>query len=449
MPNPYLKDEFLDQLYQGIISAETGPLNEKKPMAAKGRFIRTEIDAIAEGSKYPSSAYGPAQITFTLAKDVFEKDRDLLESKGLTDYANKFLDQGRQMLKARNDDPIYGLKGSGVLNSEEYRDQYKDFAKLAMRRKLLQTTKPDDDIEQIYDKFLTGWRGRAPEEGYKDRFFEQMGEPSSKAAKPTLAKHFEAVAKTAPPPTPTQVQELEEFEDASVEPQWANPIGVQEAAQAKLKNLREYPDDLRAKTGAKIGSMLGAGVGGDFGALIGANLGAFAARSLGSIMDGKAKDIEKKLGFAQYLSSQTKSGTPGVIEFSDGSSFNILPDGMQLPNVSSVLTGQQTRTKYDIDTSNPLTNRALSIATPLAQVLSTSMKERSSKTPREIRNLLVNALTNKIDDIAGVLARASELASRLGVNKDMLLEYFEILKPNMNEAERKQYLDGMSRLYES
>lgn len=92
-------------LYKSLASAETGNLDN--------RYIRTKA---AEAG--PSTAYGPAQITGTLAKEYLNKHSHLFTSKEL-DYLDKFVKQSQKMLKADPSDPVYGYGGVGVLGNSK------------------------------------------------------------------------------------------------------------------------------------------------------------------------------------------------------------------------------------------------------------------------------------------------------------------------------------------
>ncbi|EIM6622192.1 hypothetical protein LNT71_004081 [Salmonella enterica] len=96
-------DQAID-LYKSLSSAETGGLDN--------RFIRTKA---AEAG--PSTAYGPAQITYSLAKD-FAKNHPELFTEKERDYLDRFVGQGKKMLKADAKDPVYGYGGVGELHSK-------------------------------------------------------------------------------------------------------------------------------------------------------------------------------------------------------------------------------------------------------------------------------------------------------------------------------------------
>lgn len=106
-------DQAID-LYKSLASAETGGLSN--------RYIRTKA---AEAG--PSTAYGPAQITYTLAKDFASKHPELFTEKE-RDYLDRFVGQGKKMLHADANDPVYGYGGVGDLHSKEDQRLYAHIA---------------------------------------------------------------------------------------------------------------------------------------------------------------------------------------------------------------------------------------------------------------------------------------------------------------------------------
>lgn len=139
-PAPQMPDKYegAKRFYKSIISAETGGL--------ENRFIRTKA---AEAG--PSTAYGPAQITVTLADSFRKKHADLF-TKSERDYLDRFSEQGHNMLRADPNDPVFGYGGSGVLTSDEDKRLYDQVAV-----KMIEKIREDNNGS--YDKTLREWRG--------------------------------------------------------------------------------------------------------------------------------------------------------------------------------------------------------------------------------------------------------------------------------------------------
>ena len=121
-----------------VAKVETG--GEKDP------FIRTRF--IPKGG---STAYGPLQITVSLAKG-FNKNK--AKTKNFTpeekDYLQRFIQQGAQFNKFGNEpdkegfDPKYDYGGGGDLTSDEDKKLYWSVARKMFNEELKGSTDPDD-----------------------------------------------------------------------------------------------------------------------------------------------------------------------------------------------------------------------------------------------------------------------------------------------------------------
>lgn len=118
-----------DKFMHGLITAETGPITAEKGAFDESRFIRT-------GAGADSSAYGPLQITKGLASGslkngAFDDDPELKKW-----VEEKFIPQGRKMLKADYNDPVYGKYGKGDLSGPEDRAMYEKMGRLLSKNTL-------------------------------------------------------------------------------------------------------------------------------------------------------------------------------------------------------------------------------------------------------------------------------------------------------------------------
>ncbi|EAN5684235.1 hypothetical protein EI675_20620 [Salmonella enterica] len=159
-------DQAID-LYKSLSSAETGGLDN--------RFIRTKA---AEAG--PSTAYGPAQITYSLAKD-FAKNHPELFTEKERDYLDRFVGQGKKMLKADAKDPVYGYGGVGELHSKADQRLY---AHVAV--KMLDYMIKDNNGS--LDATVKKWRGANDNKYFAkvaDAYSEAKAERRGKMGKPT------------------------------------------------------------------------------------------------------------------------------------------------------------------------------------------------------------------------------------------------------------------------
>ncbi|HID4300467.1 TPA: hypothetical protein ACXEZB_004389 [Escherichia coli] len=157
------KREKAMRLYKSLASAETGSLDN--------RFIRTKA---AEAG--PSTAYGPAQITVSLANDFAKRHADLF-TDAEKDYLARFSEQGQQMLHAAKDDPIYGYGGVGTLGDTP--EDRKLYAKVAIKMLDYMIKDNNGSLDQTVKK----WRG-ADDSAY----FKKVREAMQKERKAQPAK---------------------------------------------------------------------------------------------------------------------------------------------------------------------------------------------------------------------------------------------------------------------
>lgn len=151
----------IDKLYTALASAETG--GESDP------FIRTKVRTAPGGS----SAYGPVQITKSLAAGMLTRHKDQF-SEDEQEYLSRFIDQGKLFLKYGNvegADVRYDYGGGGDLTSEEDRAMYEKIAKKFIQIEL-------DASGGNVDTFLKRWRGADPEPWYSSRVKSTLKETS-------------------------------------------------------------------------------------------------------------------------------------------------------------------------------------------------------------------------------------------------------------------------------
>lgn len=152
----------VDSLYEAFAEAETG--GESNP------WIRTKVTP--EGG---STAYGPVQITRTLAEQYLKNKKDLFDKEEL-DFLKRFIKQGQMFAKFGREpdkkgyDPRYDYGGGGDLTSEEDKALYESMAKKML---LDHYTRNGSDIE----KTIKEWRfGAASKKGFEDdpRYFTKI-----------------------------------------------------------------------------------------------------------------------------------------------------------------------------------------------------------------------------------------------------------------------------------
>ena len=137
-------DPVSESLYRGITAAETGGLDNP--------WIRTK--AQDKSSNLHSSAYGPAQITYSLAQDYLNKHPNMFTDDE-KDYLKAFVNQGKMFIAHSNgysDDPNLGYGGAGYLTNDLAKSMYTSVAK-----KMLSDTYRRNNGDLA--KTIKAWRG--------------------------------------------------------------------------------------------------------------------------------------------------------------------------------------------------------------------------------------------------------------------------------------------------
>ena len=150
----------VQRLYKAIAAAETG--GEKDP------WIRTRV-----APKKGSSAYGPLQLTKTLADDYLER-KPIFSPQG-TNYLQRFSTQGKKFLDYGREpnkpgyDPRYDYGGQGDLRTTADKADYGRVVKAILGSMLKEYGSPE--------KVLTRWRGKSEKQDprYYKRFRAAYG----------------------------------------------------------------------------------------------------------------------------------------------------------------------------------------------------------------------------------------------------------------------------------
>jgi hypothetical protein len=113
----------VDKMMRMIAAAETGPITDQSGTDDLRRAIRTK-----GGSN--SSAYGPYQITYSLAEGAlnkgFFKDDPALEAW----VKDRFVVQGKKMINSPYSDPKYGAGRGGDLNNKQDMEMYEKMSRI-------------------------------------------------------------------------------------------------------------------------------------------------------------------------------------------------------------------------------------------------------------------------------------------------------------------------------
>lgn len=166
----------IDRTLQGLGSAEhRGKLKGSVFQYDPSLYVRT---GGADPSKpnSVSSAYGPFQFTKSTIEDLSKRHPKIFS--GSEEYVNKFIEQGKNMIKSPKD-PKYGYKGSGDLSGEEYHEAYMNMSRAALSAMAkdikVDLSKPLTADEE--KKLVTRFRGTEPEPAYAKAYKQGVDIP--------------------------------------------------------------------------------------------------------------------------------------------------------------------------------------------------------------------------------------------------------------------------------
>jgi len=149
------KDTTEPNIYGAISQAETGPYENK--------WIRNNVTE-------ESSAYGPAQLTYTLAGDFLDRKTDLFDENEQK-YLFDFVQQGKDFINSNNPkDPVLGLGGSGRLTTDKDKKLY-----ASVVTKMLNNIKEENkgDLEKTWNQWRFG-RGGGVDDRYRKEFYNAL-----------------------------------------------------------------------------------------------------------------------------------------------------------------------------------------------------------------------------------------------------------------------------------
>lgn len=162
-------------LYNAFKQAETGGVPDP--------WIRTM--AVPKGG---STAYGPVQITRTLAEDYLKRHKDLFNTEEIA-YLERFIEQGRLFAKYGREpdkpgyDPRYEYGGSGDLTSSEDKAVYERVAKKMLMQHYKNNKGNLEDTIKEWRFGASSSKGRQNDERYyeeiENTFISQPDEPET------------------------------------------------------------------------------------------------------------------------------------------------------------------------------------------------------------------------------------------------------------------------------
>lgn len=225
-------------------------------------------------------------------------------------------------------------------------------------------------------------------------------------------------------------------------------------AAQKLSTLDKQSARDRAINGATLGSAIGTQVMGKEGAIIGAHIGAIAGRGAGMAQSGEQAKLNRDSRIWNSLKTMGAVKKDGRVDFKDNS--------IRMPNEASgrmknlrinPLNGNKDRSMYELDKTNPLTTRALTVARPLAKFYASGMlgytdrDEVGKGASSASMALFANIFTDGVDNEKAVYSRAQQMAKKMGIKEKNIKAYFEAIKKDLSFDEAQEIQKGINLIF--
>lgn len=222
-------------------------------------------------------------------------------------------------------------------------------------------------------------------------------------------------------------------------------------ANGKLKQLGQMSAEERAHTGAYYGGGIGQKFG-KHGAIMGAAMGAVATRAAGMVQSGEHEDNQRKTKVNDTLRMMKIVNDYGDIDFEDGGVFQV-NSAKPLANTSP-MGGKPTRNMYEVDKTNPFTNRATAVAKPLAYHLTKGIlgykdpkNARDAKALANTTAMLVNAMQSGAEDISTIYRRGQQLAKKFGVTQKGMESFMSSIAKEIPDEDANHLKQGIQILF--
>jgi len=224
--------------------------------------------------------------------------------------------------------------------------------------------------------------------------------------------------------------------------------------RAAFQNLGDKTPQERAQAGSKLGTITGMGAAGPIGSIIGAGVGAMVGRSVGMIQSGEQESQVRRATGIDTMKTMGIIGDNNRIQFDTTTSLLATPDtAARLQNLSPV-TGQPDRSLFEIDKSNPLSNRTSKVARVFARVLNDGvMGFTNDKNPQDDASLnaftgfFANMLQGDAESIDEVYDRARQLARKFNIDQTKMRTFFDANKTRISKEEAASLREGIDTIY--
>lgn len=282
-------------------------------------------------------------------------------------------------------------------------------------------------------------------------------EPAPRASKdqgykpPSLKAYMEYQTGNAVDAAPAAATRFPEESDPSL----SQALDKADPLRRQVDIIGKLSPEERANTGALIGARAGATFMGRAGATIGGKIGAFAGRGAGVARSGELAKQNRDNRIWNSMKTMGVVAPDGKVKFDD-STVTLPSEAVgRLPNLkTNPLNGQKDRTLYETDSTNPLTQRALLAAKPLAMYYANGMlgyKDKKNPVDAEAAKaasaMYANMFTEGVSNAESVYSRARQTAKKMGLKEKQVRGYFSTISANLSFDEAQDIKKGLDIIF--
>ena len=259
----------------------------------------------------------------------------------------------------------------------------------------------------------------------------------------------------------TTDQALNNASMASAFPEDSDPNLTQALKQKdpiaeKLSGLGKMDAQMRSKTGAAVGGLFGSQfMGGEEGAIIGGSIGSAIARGAGMAQSGEQAKINRDNRIWNSMKSIGAVAPDGKVSFEDGDVSMPSEATGRLKNLRiNPLNGNRDRSLYELDDTNPLTQKSVLVSKPIAMYLAQGMLGYRNKdnpvdadAPKSATAMLANTLSDGAADEQTVYSRAQQMVEKMGLKEANVRSYFSSISKDVSIEEAEGIKRAMNILF--
>lgn len=240
------------------------------------------------------------------------------------------------------------------------------------------------------------------------------------------------------------------------DPQLTQAMQKSDPIAQKLAGLGSMSAGDRAKTGAAVGAIAASNfMGGKEGAFIGGSIGAVVARGAGMAQSGEKAKLDRDNRIWSTMKRLGAVAPDGAVKFDDATVQMPEEATGRLKNMRiDPLNGNRDRSLYELDGTNPLTQKSMTVSKPIAMYLANGILGYRDKknpidvgAPKSATAMYANMFSDGARDPETVFSRSRQMVKKMGLKEADMRMYFNSIKRDVSIAEAEDIKKGLDILF--